>query len=82
MKKLMFLMMLMLLSTTLFAGVKEKALEVPNATASLINKAAVGTNNNATALVGGANQTAHNIASDLNDFGKSIYHFLTGQEVK
>ena len=83
MKKIMLIMILSLISLpSAFAGVKEKIYVVPNATAGLINKAAQGTNENLTSLVGGANNTAHNIANDLNEFGKSIYRGLFGGEVE
>lgn len=82
MKKLIVLISLLLAcSIPAYAGVKDKALELPNATASLVNKVATGTNDNATALVGGVNNTLHSVASDLNNFGKACYHFITGQEV-
>jgi hypothetical protein len=79
MKKLILVLVLIsAISGMAYAGVKDKALEIPNATASLVNKVAVGTNDNATSLVGGANRTAHNLASDVNEFGKSIYRFFGG----
>ena len=79
MKKVMFVLMCVALAqATAFASVKEKVYVIPNATATIVNKAAEGTNENAAGLVGGVNRTLHDAARDLNEFGKSIYRGFFG----
>lgn len=83
MKKVVFLLIAMvMISQTVLANIEEKVYAVPNATASLVNKVAEGTNDNATALVGGVNTTLHNVASDLNEFGKDIYTGILGGTIE
>ena len=82
MKKLLFTMIVLLaLTGTVFAGVKDKALAPVTAIARYINKVAVGTNDTLSGAVGGFNTAAHGFAKDTNDFGKDVYTSLTGQKV-
>lgn len=78
MKKLVMVMVMMLVSTAAFAGVKEKIYAPFNAVASYVNKVAQGTNKTLTGTVGGLNEAASGLAKDTNDFGKDIFRSAGG----
>ena len=81
-KTVLLLLAMMIASQTLYAGVKEKIYVVPNASASLVNKAVNGTNDNVASVFGGISGTVKNAVSDVNEFGKSVYRGLLGGEVE